>query len=298
MKFHNTIKNAGLLSNDPRLAFKKRVYGFYNIETILLSGRNPKPVDLLDISLHPLSSINIPETYFDSAERILIDSRLSESVLKQEKSEKNKNKFIEACLLRNWGPVKKIREYKNNNYFGDLTSLRVFWHTPMQKICNKKKYLTAELPDLLDICIYISGSRLVNLYIEQTGKEGFFALAELEGNIIAELSVNKNLPASLKPLYGLHTYFTEGAATNIPLSGHMNTDGVLEAHDDSFVYLAPENNLWEISPAEENLFLHMIGAINAGNYSSDISENYQSLCAACSRAFASGEKSSYPEGHP
>lgn len=169
--------------------------------------------------------------------------------------------FYTYYPLREWGPVKKIRQMIKDNMSGALCSIRITWQKPKKDASDKQIFLYETLAGLLDVSWLLAESPLEDLYVNQVQEHNnLFALATFSNNVVAEIEMNESIPDSMPPVYFIKANFEHGHGTNQPIVGHFNEEGAILANDSTMQRLVIENTDWddcgdEISICRRNFFL-------------------------------------------
>ncbi|MEK6793541.1 MAG: hypothetical protein AABZ39_02095 [Spirochaetota bacterium] len=274
-------KRAVVLTRDKERAMKSKVFAFFDTDTAVTD--TPEDADIADVSAS--DDVQLARAFAQQVKTVIVSPAVGAQLAA---SGENTSHYVEAHPLRAWGIVEKVKQYMTANIPGDMTSMRIFWEMP--KTYAKGRTSFAErLPEFIDIAAYIAGVPAVSVQLQQAGTNGVFGLITLEGNIVAELTVNDMLPNSLAPVRFLHTYFTSGVVSNMPLYGFENDEGVLIADDKHARHEVNEHMDWGGTDEIDDLYFRMIGLILGGTYGMPCGGNALRYRTAAEEALRTGE---------
>lgn len=178
------------------------------------------------------------------------------------------NDFYTSYPLREWGPIKKIRDMIRDDVSGELCSLRFTWQQPKKSASGEKEFLYETLVGLLDAAWLLADAPLTGLHLNRvTGRNNLFALATFSNGIVAEVEMNECLPNSMPPTHFIKANFKHGHGTNQPIVGHFNEEGAILADDSAMQRLVIENADWDDCGDEMEICKRsMLRSIEQGEY--------------------------------
>ncbi|MBI4976866.1 MAG: hypothetical protein HZC28_05255 [Spirochaetes bacterium] len=274
-------KRAIVLKEDGERAMKTKAFAFYDSDAAV--SDSPAPADIADVSAS--NDVSRARAFAAQVKTVIVSPAVG---AKLKAAGDDMSRYVESHPLRAWGIVEKVRQYMAANIPGDMTSMRIFWEMPKSYAKGRPSF-ASRLPEFIDLASYIAGVPAVSIQLRKAGKNGVFGLVTLAGNIVAELTVNDMLPESLAPVRFLHTYFTGGVVSNMPLYGYENDEGVLIADDRDSRHEVNEHMDWNGTDEIDDLYFRMIGLIFAGAYASPCTGAAERYSGAVAEALRSGE---------
>ena len=256
------IKSIGLLNDDPKIDYKKKVFKFLGIKPEIVKDveKCNRKSGILDLS--SFLEVKDVEKYLEKFSRVIVSPLAASGI-----APVHNNKIYTAYPLRQWAIARKIEDMSAKNICGNMTSIRILWSVPRKLSSGKKTFLYSTVAGLVDLANCMAQSPLKMMYLEKVKKgNNLFGLLTYKNGIALELEINEMLPNTMESARFIKANFTAGSLTNMPLVGFHNEEGSLLADNRKLIHTVVEDHQWDGIDEIENTYWQMLLAIDGGTY--------------------------------
>lgn len=174
--------------------------------------------------------------------------------------------FFTAFYWRKHAILEHIRQLIAENLCGELCSLRFTWSRPKRFATSEREFLFDSFGAMLDGAQWTADAECCSLHIEKVpGMNNMFALAQFTNEVVAEFELNECLPETMPDICFVKANFSNGHATNQPLVGYFNEEGMVFATDEILEFPISElSSLSTVKGPIEQMKQRFVEAIRLG----------------------------------